>query len=99
MEVVLERKQKYEVKKLDEVAWSQLQTKRMNSIKSYSLTSGRAGRDNTRRNETPSGQASERRVREEAGGEIRNETSCFDEGVAVGGVQCNVPEMRPMNMA
>ena len=47
--------------------------------------SGRAGRDNTRRN---AGHVSERRARGEAGGEIRNETSCFDEGVAVGGVQC-----------
>ena len=47
--------------------------------------SGRAERENTRRN---AGHVSERRARGEARGEIRNETSCFDEGVAAGGVQC-----------
>ena len=50
--------------------------------------SGRAERENTRRNETPSGHVSERRVRGEARGGIRNKTSCFDEGAAAGGVQC-----------
>ena len=85
MEVLLERKQKYEVKKWDEVVWSQITNKAYEQHNKLHSNSGRAERENTRRN---AGHVSERRARGEAGGGIRNETSCFDEGVAVGGVQC-----------
>ena len=88
MEVLLERKQKFEVKKLDEVVWSQITNKAYEQHNKLHSNSERVERENTRRNKTPSGHVSERRARGEAGGGIRNQTSCFDEGVAVGGVQC-----------
>ena len=80
LEVLLERKQKYEVKKLDEVVHVvTIDNKVYEQHNKLHSNSGRAERANMRRNETPSGHVSERRAKGEAGGGIRNETSCYDE--------------------